>query len=145
MVVPDEGNVRLWGIRTMASIQTDERASAILARRARGLLAHDEALAELANADCGAAIVDTIAERLCIRADLVRRAIDAEDDKAVSVMCRAAGFNTESYSALLRMRRRHNRGSGSAPVLALTFFSVLSRLSAERMLPRVAAELGREG
>jgi hypothetical protein len=145
MVVPDEGNVRLWGHRTMASIQTDERASAILARRAKGLLARDEALAELADADCTGAIVANIAERLCIRADLVRRAIDAEDDKAMSVMCRAAGFNTESYSALLRMRRRHNRGAGSAPALALTFFSALSRLSAERMLPRVAAELGRKG
>jgi 23S rRNA C2498 (ribose-2'-O)-methylase RlmM len=145
VVVPDEGNVRLRGLRTMVSVQTDERASAILARRAKGLLAHDEALAELADADCAAAIVATIAERLCIRANLVQRAVDTDDDKPVSVMCRAAGFNTDSYSALLRMRRRHSRGIGSAPALALTFFSALSRLSAERMLPRVAADLGRKG
>jgi hypothetical protein len=48
-----------------------------------------------------------------------------------------------SYSALLRMRRRANRGAESAPARALTFFSALSRTSAERQLPRLAVDLGR--
>ena len=75
--------------------------------------------------------------------DLVRRALDAESDEPSSIICRAAGFNMNGYSAVLRMRRRHSRGIGSPPALALTFFSGLSRLAAERALARVLGELVR--
>jgi len=125
----------------MAQAQND-RAAAILTRRANGLLAHDEALAELADADCLGAIAAAIAERVSMRADLVQRALEADSDEPISVMCRAAGFKMNSYSALLRMRRRARRGAESAPTHALTFFSALSRTSAERMLPRLAVDLG---
>jgi hypothetical protein len=128
---------------TMAQAKDDDRALAILTRRASGLLAHDEALAEMADADCTVAIAAAIAERVRLRADLVQRALDAESDEPISVMCRAAGFTMNSYSALLRMRRRANRGAESAPAHALTFFSALSRTSAERQLPRLAVDLGR--
>ena len=122
--------------------QAKDRAAAILTRRASGLLAHDEALAELADADCAAAIAAAIAERVRVRSDLVQRALEADSDEPISVMCRAAGFKMNSYSALLRMRRRAKRGAESAPAHALTFFSALSRTSAERMLPRLAVDLG---
>jgi precorrin-4 methylase len=125
----------------MTQAQND-RAAAILGRRANGLLAHDEALAELADADCTVAIAAAISERVRLRTDLVQRALEAESDEPISVMCRAAGFKMDAYSALLRMRRRANRGE-SAPARALTFFSALSRTSAERQLPRLAADLGR--
>jgi len=128
---------------TMAQAKDDDRALAILTRRASGLLAHDEALAEMADADCTVAIAAAIAERVRLRADLVQRALDAESDEPISVMCRAAGFTMNSYSALLRMRRRANRGAESAPAHALTFFSALSRTSAEQQLPRLAVDLGR--
>jgi hypothetical protein len=127
----------------MAQAKDDDRALAILTRRASGLLAHDEALAEMADADCTVAIAAAIAERVRLRTDLVQRALDAESDEPISVMCRAAGFTMNSYSALLRMRRRANRGAESAPAHALTFFSALSRTSAERQLPRLAVDLGR--
>jgi hypothetical protein len=125
----------------MAQAQDDDRAVAILTRRASGMLAHDEALAELADADCAAAIAAAISERVRLRADLVRRALEAESDEPISGMCRAGGFKINSYSALLRMRRRAKRGANSAPTHALTFFSALSRASAERMLPRLAVDL----
>ena len=128
---------------TLAQAKDDDRALAILTRRASGLLAHDEALAEMADADCTVAIAAAIAERVRLRADLVQRALDAESDEPISVMCRAAGFTMNSYSALLRMRRRANRGAESAPAHALTFFSALSRTSAEQQLPRLAVDLGR--
>jgi len=127
----------------MAQAKDDDRALAILTRRASGLLAHDEALAEMADADCTVAIAAAIAERVRLRTDLVQRALDAESDEPISVMCRAAGFTMNSYSALLRMRRRANRGAESEPAHALTFFSALSRTSAERQLPRLAVDLGR--
>jgi hypothetical protein len=40
------------------------------------------------------------------------------------------------------MRRRRNRGNENAPVHSLTFFSALSRSSAEKLLPRMVADLG---
>ena len=127
----------------VAHAQNDDRATAILIRRASGLLAHDEALSEVADADCAAAIAVAISERVRLRTDLVQRALDAESDEPISVMCRAAGFRMNSYSALLRMRRRANRGAECAPAHALTFFSALSRTSAETQLPRLAVDLGR--
>ena len=119
--------------------QHDARAAAILARRASGLIAAEEALVELADADCGAAIAALVAERVRLDAALVLRALEAGDDQAISVMCRAAGFKINGYSAVLRMRRRHGRGAGSAPTDALSFFSRLSRASAERIVEHLQA------
>ena len=115
------------------------RAAAILARRASGLLAIEEALVELADSDCGQAIAAIVAERVRLEAALVLRALEAADDQPISVMCRAAGFKINGYSAVLRMRRRHGRGAGSAPTDALTFFSSLSRASAERIVEQLQA------
>jgi hypothetical protein len=83
-----------------------------------------------------------IAERLRLRAEPALRALEADSDEVITVMCRAAGFKLNSYSAVLRMRRRRHHGVESAPVHALTFFSALSLASAERLLPRLAAALG---
>jgi hypothetical protein len=120
--------------------QDDARADAILARRADGLIALDEALAELADADCAAAIATIVAERVELGAAVVTRALEADEDQAISVLCRAAGFRINGYSAVLRMRRRHGCGAGLAPADALTFFSSLSRASAERIVRQLAAD-----
>ena len=124
----------------MTHAQDDERAIAILRRRASGMLALDDALSERADADCVAAIAAMIAERVDLRIEVVLQALDAPTDETISVMCRAAGFRINSYSALLRMRRRQNRGTESAPAYALTFFSDLSPASAERLLRRMTNE-----
>ena len=120
----------------MPHAQDDERAATILGRRAEGLLALDEALAELADANCVVTIAATIAERTRLQPDMVARALDAESDEPISVMCRAAGFNLNGFTALLRMRRRRHRGSRSATE-ALAFFSGLNRASAERILQQM--------
>src|SRR5215216_4276330 len=91
--------------RTMPHAQIEERAVAILGRKAKGLLAYDEVLAELADADCASALAAVISERTHLRPELVQRALEADSDEAISVMCCAAGFKLNSYSALLRMRR----------------------------------------
>ncbi len=126
----------------MTHAQDDERAAAILRRRANGLLALDDALTELADADCAAAIAAMIAERVELRIEVVSQALDAPTDEAISVICRAAGFRINSYSALLRMRRRRDRGTESAPAYALTFFSDLSPASAEQLLRRMVGDQG---
>jgi hypothetical protein len=125
----------------MSHAPIEERAAAILGRRASGSLALDELLAELADADCISALADVIAERARLRPDLVRRALDADSDEPASVICRASGFTMNSYSAVLRMRRRHNRGADDSPAHALTYFSSLSRVTAERSVARVLADL----
>ena len=117
----------------MPHVQDDERAAAILGRRAAGLLALDEALAELADANCVVTIAAVIAERVRLQPDMVARALDTESDEPISVMCRAGGFSLNGFSALLRMRRRRNHGTRSA-TQALAFFSGLNRASADRIL-----------
>ena len=120
----------------MAQAQDDDRAATILDRRAQGLLALDEALAELADANCVATIAVLIAERVRLQPDIVSQGLEAESDEPISVMCRAAGISLNGFSALLRMRRRRNRGSRSAAD-ALAFFSGLQRASAERILQQM--------
>lgn len=124
----------------MSDVHDDGRAAAILGRRASGQLAHDETLAELADADCADALATVIAERMRIRQELVGRALVAESDELISVLCCAAGFKVNSYSALLRMRRRRQLGD-IAPTEALTFFSSLTRGAAEKLLPPLIAGL----
>jgi hypothetical protein len=124
----------------MMYAQDEDHAAAILRRRASGLLALDDALTELADADCVAAIATLIAARIDLRPEMVSQALDAPTDETISAMCRAAGCRINSYSALLRMRRRQNRGTDSAPAYALTLFSDLSPASAERLLRRIITE-----
>jgi len=125
----------------MGVVQDDGRAAAILGRKASGLLAFDETLAELADADCADALAAVIAERMRLRQELVTRALEAESDEVISVMCAAAGFRVNSYSAVLRLRRRRHLGAHTAPPEALTFFSSLTRTAAEKLLPRLVAGL----
>jgi Uncharacterised protein conserved in bacteria (DUF2336) len=129
----------------MPHAQIEERAVVILGRKAKGLLAYEEVLAELADADCVSALAAVISERTRLRPELVQRALEADSDEPISVMCCAAGFKMNSCSALLRMRRRQGRGLDSAPTQSLNFFSGLTRASAERLLPRLVAGLADQG
>lgn len=115
------------------------RVAAILRRTASSLLAADEVLAELADADCDAAIAELIADRIRVPVELVHRALHASTDEAVSVMCRAAGLKINGYSALLRMRRRQALGAALTPAEALTYFSSIAVESAERIVKQMAA------
>jgi hypothetical protein len=121
----------------MAHEEDDERAATILSRRAAGLLALDEALAELADANCSTTIAAVIADRLRLPPQTVSTALETDSDESISVMCRAAGFSLNGFSALLRMRRRRNVGTQGASD-AMAFFSGLSRPAAERMLQQLA-------
>jgi hypothetical protein len=128
----------------MAPAQDNERAAAILERRAQGLLALDEALAELADANCVITIAAVVAERIRVRPDVVAGALDGESDEPISVICRAAGFSMNGFSAVLRMRRRRNHGSRTAGE-ALAYFSSLNRASADRILQQMVPRPARPG
>jgi hypothetical protein len=128
----------------MSPAQDNERAAAILERRAQGLLALDEALVELADANCVVTIAAVVAERIRSQPDVVARALDAESDETISVICRAAGFSLNGFSAVLRMRRRRNHGSRNATE-ALAYFSGLNRASADRILQQMVPRPPRSG
>ena len=128
----------------MPPVEDNERAAAILERQAQGLLALDEVLAELADANCVVTIAAVMAERIRVQADIVARFLDAESDEQISVICRAAGFSLNGFSALLRMRRRRNHGSRGAAE-ALAYFSSLNRASAERVLQQMVPRPARPG
>ncbi len=116
--------------------QSDARATAILGRQAEGLLALDDVLAELADAECITTIAALVGGRLGIKPEAVAGALDAASDEPISVMCRAAGFSLNGFSALLRMRRRRNLGRQSAAA-GLAFFSSLSRGAADSALQQL--------
>ena len=128
----------------MSPAQDNERAAAILERQAQGLLALDEALAELADANCVLTIAAVVAERIRVQPDVVARFLDAESDEQISVVCRAAGFSLNGFSAVLRMRRRRHHGSRGATE-ALAYFSSLNRASAERILKQMVPRPARPG
>src|ERR1043165_6598945 len=128
----------------MPPVQDNERAAAILERKAQGLLALDEALVELADANCVVTIATVVAERIRVQPDVVTRALDGEPDDAISVMCRVAGFSLNGFSAVLRMRRRRSHGSRSAAE-ALAYFSSLNRASADRILQQMVPRPARPG
>jgi hypothetical protein len=85
-----------------------------------------------------------VAERIRTQPDVVARALGAESDEPISVICRAAGFSLNGFSAVLRMRRRRNHGSRSATE-ALAYFSSLNRASAERILAQMVPRPARPG
>ena len=128
----------------MPPTQDNERAAAILARRAQGLLALDDALVELADANCVVTIAAVVAERIRLQPDVVARFLQADSDEPISAICRAAGFSLNGFSAVLRMRRRRSQGSRNATE-ALAYFSSLNRASAERILQQMAPRPARPG
>jgi hypothetical protein len=128
----------------MPPAQDNERAAAILERKAQGLLALDEALVELADANCVVTIAAVVAERIRAQPEVVARFLDAESEEQISVICRAAGLSLNGFSALLRMRRRRNHGSRSATE-ALAYFSGLNRASADRILQQMVPCPARPG
>jgi hypothetical protein len=89
-------------------------------------------------------IAAVVAERIRTQPDVVGRFLDAESDEPISVMCRAAGFSLNGFSAVLRMRRRRNHGSRNATE-ALAYFSSLNRASAERILQQMVPRPARPG
>ena len=128
----------------MPPAQDNDRAAEILKRRAQGLLALDEALVELADANCVVTIAAVVAERVRAEPDVVARFLDSESDEPISVLCRAAGFSLNGFSAILRMRRRRNHGTRNATE-ALAYFSSLNRASAERILQQMVPRPPRAG
>jgi hypothetical protein len=107
----------------------------------RGLLCFDDAVIELADADCYAGLASLAAPRLGLCPEIVFRALSTGSDETVMLLCRAAVLGTNAYSAVLRMRCRRD-GLQTSPADALAAYRRTPHEQAEPMLRDLEARRG---
>jgi uncharacterized protein (DUF2336 family) len=101
---------------------------------ARGLISLDEAATELADSDGAVVVAELIARRVGLAPETVVRALFAGAEEPVTVLCRAAGFSLDGFSAVLRMRRRRRKSADTQPAQALTAFLQMPLETARRVV-----------
>ena len=94
-------------LRTRVRPLKDQGLQAVLDGVTDGLLLLDDAAIKLADADAVEAVAELLSRRIDLPPDRVVRAVEAPSEAALTVICRAADLNVNSFSAILRMRRRH--------------------------------------
>ena len=108
-------------LRTLVRPLRDQGLQAVLDGVTDGLVLLDDAAIKLADADAVEAVAELLSPRIDLPPDRVVRAIEAPSEAALTVICRAAGLNVNSFSAILRMRRRHLPGDVSPAELLAAF------------------------
>jgi len=105
---------------------------------ANGYLLLDETVIAFADADHDAGLALLIARRTGVSTAAVERALARKSPELATVLCRAAGFGVNGFSAVLRMRRRRLSDEEMGPVAALSGFLALpidvARLAAAIMM-----------
>jgi len=99
-----------------------EEPAALIDQVTEGYVLLDEAVVALADAGQIAGLAVLVGRRVDLAADAVERALDAPSAGPATLLCRAAGLGTNSFSALLRLRRRRLRAGGPNPAQALSTF-----------------------
>ena len=99
----------------------------------------EDAITKLADGGAAPLVADLIAERLDVKPDLVLGALETMPDDPATALCRAAGLSVDAFSAVLRMRRRHQRGA-IGPQEALGAFRRLPMEAARKLARTMAAE-----
>jgi hypothetical protein len=94
----------------------------VLDQVTHGFVLLDDAVVALADAGRIADLALLVARRIDLPADAVARALDAASSGPAMLMCRAAGLGANSFSAVLRLRRRRLRAGGPNPAQALSGF-----------------------
>src|SRR5712691_4060715 len=100
---------------------TDEPA-VVLDQVTHGYVLLDDAIIALADAGRISCLAMLVAQRIGLSADTVERVLAAQSAEPATLLCRAAGLGVNSYSAVLRMRRRGRQDSGPSPAQALSGF-----------------------
>ena len=96
--------------------------AAVVEQVTDGYLLLDDTVIAFADADHIAGIVLLIARRTGLSAATVARALEAKSPGPATLLCRAAGFGANGFSAVLRMRRRRLREEGLNPAHVLADF-----------------------
>ena len=89
---------------------------------ARGYLLLDDTVIAFADAGHIGGLALLLARRTGISSTTVERALAAESPELATVLCRAAGFGANGFSAVLRMRRRSLHAEEMSPAAALSGF-----------------------
>ena len=96
---------------------------AVLAEQvADGYLLLDDTVIAFADADHIAGLVLLIARRTGLPSSAVEHALAAKSSGPATLLCRAAGFGANGFSAVLRMRRRRLREESVNPAHVLADF-----------------------
>jgi Uncharacterised protein conserved in bacteria (DUF2336) len=95
---------------------------AVVEQVANGYLLLDDTAIAFADADHVAGLALLVGHRTGVSTAAVERALAAKSPQQVTVLCRAAGFGANGFSAVLRMRRRRLREEGVNPAHALSDF-----------------------
>jgi len=120
----------------------DETSTVVLDQVTHGYVLLDEAIIELADAGRLASVAALLAERTGLLPDTIVRALQAQSEEPVTVLCRAAGLGVNGFSAVLRMRRRA-RPHEQNPALALTGFLDVPLDTARRVASMMKVHEGR--
>ena len=107
---------------------------------ADGYLLLDETVIAFADADHDAGLALLVAQRTGVSTGAVERALAARSPERASVLCRAAGFGVDGFSAVLRMRRRRLAEEGMSPVAALSAFLAMPMEAARRAVAIMKAD-----
>jgi hypothetical protein len=99
-----------------------EEPADLLAQVTDGFVLLDDAVVSLADAGHNGTLAVLIGQRVDMHAAAVERALDAQSSGPATLLCRAAGLGVNSFSAVLRMRRRRLRAVGPNPSQALSAF-----------------------
>jgi uncharacterized protein DUF2336 len=119
--------------RTAPTMGDEPRSAAVLDGVTQGYVLLDEAIIELADADSVRGIAKLIGQRLGLHPQAAVRALEAQSEEPVTVLCRAAGLNINVFSAVLRMRRRRC-SSECSPSEALNAFLRIPIETAQRIV-----------
>src|SRR5205085_11125150 len=123
-------------------VPDDEQPATALDQLSDGYMLLDDAVIELADGGRLASVAALLAERTGLLPDTIMRALQAQSEEPVTVLCRAAGLGVNGFSAVLRMRRR-DRPREDNPAQALTGFLDVPLDTARRVASMMKVHEGR--
>ena len=99
-----------------------------------GLVQFDEAVIGLADADAPYGVAELIAGKLDLPTAAAVHALMGPDEGPAAALCRVAGLQINTYSAILRMRRRNLTTPQRTPTEALTDYTHMRLAEAQQAL-----------
>lgn len=130
--------------RLQAATKTARPVEVLIELMSRGLVAFNDAVIELADAEAAFSVARLIGGKLELRPDVVMRVLYAEAEKPMTVLCRAAGLTANGFSAVLRMRRRRRR-FGPQPGEVFTAFAAVAPETAQAFVHGLRVRTERRG
>jgi hypothetical protein len=128
----------------LTKIENPERVARAVMQAARqveliaqGIVDLDGAVSELADRDSPLELALVLADRVGLATSVVSAALSNQCDEPATVICRAAGLRIDTYSAVLRMRRRSHCGLAQNAALTLKAYRRLPVAAAKKLLSQV--------